>query len=410
MNYDELVAQGDRAGDSGAMMPIGMLYSTQVEGSYANKVEVRGELWQRDGFAECLRRECDANSMLSIDGQIHFAPDDSIPPQLELERGRYLTFRQLMETNPSLLGNRRFIHDTLEALFDIAEALNKRDVYHLCFHPGNVLVRKGDNRLMLLSHGSFYLPLSDRQAFYGDMSDYVAPEVVGGGEVGAWSEVYSIGKFIEWLYSMARMPMEVRMAVKRATREEPSKRYQSVAIMRQALKKTGAMRRQGVAVGIATIVALAIVALYFYVVPEPVDVEYVKPVEEVADDDGMEAEINIERELGIIGKDSIDSITPEQRKAVDDYQKKAEEIFKKRFEKEADRILSRVYNNDYMGASEKTFMAESRSVTEELMRVERQIADEADLAESRSQRLASEIIERLTEEKKSELKKYGIQK
>ena len=86
-----------------------------------------------------------------------------------------------------------------------------------------------------------------------------------------------------------------------------------------------------------------------------------------------------------------------------DYQAKAEEIFRKKYEKEADRILSKIYNKDYMSNSEKKFLSESESTIEELMKSQSELGEEAGLTPERSQLIATEIIERITNQKKKEL-------
>lgn len=409
MNYDEMVSRGGGKGNE-VIIPIGRFYSTQVDGSYANKLELNPSLAGSSDFMECLRRECDDNAALSSPRQIHFTIDTTIPPGLDVERGRYVTFSQLMVGNPSLTGKKKFVNDTVDLLFEALQALNEKGVYHLCLDPGNVFARKSDGGLMLFSHGSYYAAMPDKRAFYGDMSPYVAPEVLDGGEIGAYSDVYAAGKFIEWLYTMSDMPLEMRRVIKKATADDPADRYQSISDMRSALAKLRAAKKSAITTLVALAVALLIVGIYFFAVPEPVVVEYVKPVEEPVFDDLLDEGFDAETEYGLVARDTTDGITPEQRKSIEEYEKKAEEIFKKRFEKEAEMIISKVYNNEHMGVGEKTFMAESSAMTKELVEAQQQIASEADISDTKSQRLASEIVERITEEKKSQLKRYGIQK
>ena len=83
-----------------------------------------------------------------------------------------------------------------------------------------------------------------------------------------------------------------------------------------------------------------------------------------------------------------------------DYQAKAEEIFRKKYEKEADRILSKIYNKDYMTTNEKKFLAESEATIDELMKAQSQLGSDAGLTPERAQVIASEIIERVSEQKK----------
>ena len=94
------------------------------------------------------------------------------------------------------------------------------------------------------------------------------------------------------------------------------------------------------------------------------------------------------------------------------YQAKAEQIFRKQFTKEADRILNKVYNKKEMNLNEKDFMARSRSMTEELAKAESELAKQANLGNEKSQRIASEIIDQLTTKKMEALDKdyLGIKK
>jgi hypothetical protein len=66
-----------------------------------------------------------------------------------------------------------------------------------------------------------------------------------------------------------------------------------------------------------------------------------------------------------------------------------------------------------MNASEKNFMSQSESTVDELMKAQQEIASESALDPAKSQLIATEIIERLTEQKKNALggsNRRGIQK
>jgi hypothetical protein len=156
--------------------------------------------------------------------------------------------------------------------------------------------------------------------------------------------------------------------------------------------------------------------------PQPENVEYVKPVEEPIPDElldgdnelyGLGADADSATIAAIVAKqqrmrDSV-SIDEKEMKA---YQAKAEQIFRKQFTKEADRILSKVYTNEKMNLSEKDFMARSRQMTAELAKVGQELAKHSNLGNERSQRIASEIVDQLTTKKMEALDKdyIGIKK
>ena len=126
-------------------------------------------------------------------------------------------------------------------------------------------------------------------------------------------------------------------------------------------------------------------------------VEFVKPAPRQATDDLLDDGFD-PAELGVTSDG--DSLIIDEEAQQRDFQAKAEEIFRKKYEKEADRILSKIYNKSYMNNSEKKFMSESESTIDELMKAQSDIGSEAGLTPERSQLIATEIIERVTNQKK----------
>jgi len=413
MNYDEMLSSGNVQQAKGALLPIGFFHKKQRNGKFDNVLDLRRHLSDSVLFLENVKKECEENAMLNSPHQLHFAAGETVDGELkclEVERGRYVPFSRLLFDTPSLVGRRDFVDDVIQQVFEVAEFLNKKGVLHLCYAPDNVLARVGDNKLMLLSHGSYYINMSDQKTIYRDMTDYVAPEVLSGGSVDERSDVYSIGKFIEWLFSTCDMPMEYRRMVAKATEALPEDRYQTVGDMRSAVKKMKAAKSSLTTFIIALVAALVIVGVYFGMVPEQHEMEYVKPAPKQATDDLLDDGFDPATELGVISGDSLAKLSPEKQKEMEEYAKKGEEIFRKQFEKEADRILSKVYDADHMGASEKNFMASSRKVFNELMEVQKKLAGEADITNEKSQLIATQIIDKITEAKKKQTNKNGIQK
>jgi hypothetical protein len=107
-------------------------------------------------------------------------------------------------------------------------------------------------------------------------------------------------------------------------------------------------------------------------------------------------------ELGVTNSDSGDSLVFDEA-AERTYTAKAEEIFRKKYAQEADRILSKIYNKEYMSNAEKKFTAESQSTIDELMKKQAELGNDAGLTPERSQLIATEIIDRITEQKKKEM-------
>ena len=406
MNYEELLAARNNGKQNRAVLPIGEYYRMQVEGKYRGVVDIKPELSDNIVFSKALEAECEQNKKLIHPHLLHFEPvvTNGEIRQLEIESGTFMSFEQLLNENPAVVAQEHFLDDTLAALVQVTSYLHKQGVLHMCFSPRTVFVRKGDNAVMLLSHGSYYMGINDLEGFYGDDAKYVAPEVLMHGTIDQRCDVYSIGKFMEELFDRAEMPIEYRRAIKKAVSETPEDRFETP----EALLKTVQTRRNTfkslITFVIAAVIALVCIAVYFDMFPESSEVEFVNPAPRQATDDLLDDGFSPE-ELGVVSADSIDQLgdTTAVYEQSRDYQAKAEEIFRKNYEKEADRILSKIYNKDYMSNSEKQFMAENQETLKELMEAQQKMGEEASLTPERSQLIASEIIERITNEKKKQL-------
>ena len=423
MNFEELLETRDVRKTIKVRLPYGYFYKRLIEGKYSNFVEFHDEVADHVAFSNCVRTEAADMEKISNIHQLHFMPNegDGGVYAIAVEVGNFVTFEQLLNENPAVIARENFAAETLRDLVELTELLNEKGVFHVCFAPCNVLARKNDATVRLLCHGSFYAKL-DQETLYDGLEDYVAPEVLSGGEITARADVYSLAKFVEWLYRSAGLPFEWRRVIARATSDDPESRYQSVRDFYQALVNHRNLRRSAIVGFAAVAIALAIVGGYFYMLPQPEAVEYVKAVEEPIPDELLEDD----NELYGLGVDAdsatiANSVARQMRmkdslrindKEMKEYQAKAEQIFRKQFTKEADRILSKVYNNEKMNLSEKDFMARSRTMTEELAKVEQELAKQANLSNERSQRIASDIIDQLTTKKMEALDKdyLGIKK
>ena len=89
----------------------------------------------------------------------------------------------MLNDSPAVVAQKGFIDEVMRSLVDITTYLHQQGIYHVCFSPRTVFVRKGDHAVKLMSHGSYYLGMKDQQAFYGSDAEFVAPEVLNGGTV-----------------------------------------------------------------------------------------------------------------------------------------------------------------------------------------------------------------------------------
>ena len=419
MNYEEMLETRDVRKTAKVRLPYGYFYKRLIDGKYSNFVEFHDEVADAITFNKSVKAEHEALAEIHSKLQLHYTPnegDDGIYA-IAVEVGNYVTIEQVLNENPSMVAKGDFVISTLRDLFDITEVLHAHNIFHVCYAPSNILARKSDSSVRLLCHGSFYEKIG-ADILYEGLEDFIAPEVMAGGSADARSDVFSIGRFIAWIYQSSGLPFELKHIVEKATAEAPDNRYQTAEAMRQAINKARTARKTGTIAAAAFAIALCIVGFYFYLMPSPDPVEFVTPVKEPIPDDLFED--NMDDYLGI-GDDldsatiasivaqekSGDSITVDEKK-MRLYNAKAEAIFRKQFTKAADEIISRVYNTESMNGEQTVFAAKTKKMTEDLAKKQQELSSLTNLSSDRTQAIAAEIIEKITNKKMAAMDKDYI--
>ncbi|MBR5749964.1 MAG: hypothetical protein IKY01_14495 [Prevotella sp.] len=426
MNYEELVETRDVRKSNKVKMPFGYFHKRQIDGKYSNFVEFLDELSDNILFAECLKKDCEVTAQLGDRHQLHFTPNaeegtDGIYA-IAVEPGHYLTMGQLLNETPSVVAQKDFLENTIKDLLQLTIALNEKGVQQVCFAPSNVFVRRNDNSVRLLLHGSPFHRLGANETLYEGIEEYIAPEVLRGEAPTDRSDVYGIAKFIEYLNASSGMPFYLKSVIKKATSDDPEARYASVADLSKALSQRKATFKSAVMTLGAVAIALILVGLFFALTPDTEMVEFVKPVEEPISEELLDEGFDPSTELGAAADSATiakaikdyqmkDSDKIDERK-MREFEAKGEAIFRKQFAKEADRILSGVYNKRSMSSGQKSFEDASGKAMQELVQKQIELGEHSSLPAEKSQRIASEIIEQITERKKVELGEkpnYGYQ-
>lgn len=422
MNYEELLETRDARKTNKIRLPYGFFYKRLIDGKYSNFVEFHDELADNILFNECVRRQCDALGSVKNKHQLHFTPnqEDEGIYALAVEPGNYITFEQLLNDSPSVVARKDFLESTIRDLVEMAHELHEKGIQYLCFAPSNILVRKTDNSVRLLLHGSFFLPLKMQESVYDGLEDYIAPEVMANGTADCRSDVYSLGRFIAYLYESSGVPFELKHVLTKATAEAPEDRYATVDAMLSAMTARKNLRRS-VTLGIAAVaIALIVMGIFFEAVPNTEPMEFVKPVKEPINEDLLDEGFDPLTELGPDADSATiaraiqeymrnDSDKVDEKK-IREFEAKAEQIFRKQYSAAADQILSKIYNNERMNNTEKNFQASSAEVMKELVKKQEELSSKSSISGEKAQRIASEIIEQITEKKKAALEAKAKEK
>lgn len=183
-------------------------------------------------MTEMLRHEFELGQTLShpsIVNTLEFIEDANLGPAIVMEYVDGVTLDRFISHNTPISVRRRVLDDILSGI----EYLHHRAIYHNDLKPSNIIVnRNGTARIL-----DFGLSLSDDSAYrgcYGGTEGFTAPEILQGrGSCGCSSDIYSLGKIIEFIYGGSRL----NRVVNHCCKEDASVRYGSVADLRIAIQR-----------------------------------------------------------------------------------------------------------------------------------------------------------------------------
>lgn len=409
MNYEEMLNAREGVATHREELPIGTFYKKLIDKKYRNVVELRQELTDSIVFCEGIKADEKMTDGFKHPNQLHFKvkEDSGGIYEIELESGNYQTLSQLLAQNPAVIAGKDYINKVVTLMASMLKQLHEQGVYQYCLAPQMVFARKSDNMPMLLCHGSFYKGMADQGLLYKGFEDTVAPEVLGDGDPDERSDVFALGKFIECLHADSNMGFEYKQVVATATAADPAHRYATIDLMLDAISQKRNMRRSLLSLGAAIAIGVLCVVLYMDLMPQPVDVEFVKPVEERRADP-YEAGMT-PAELGIDDNDST-YMSEDDKAGQEELEAEIERIFRRQFARAAESTLSKMYSKEHMNSSEQNFIQGNNTLFEELLRKRDELAMQSGLTTEKANNIASEIIETIRASKQKQLKSFGYQK
>ncbi|MGL4851036.1 MAG: protein kinase domain-containing protein [Phocaeicola sp.] len=291
----------------------------------------------------------------------------------------------------------------MHQLLNAVEYIHQQGALHANIRPENIYIEPKTGQLKLVNSAQCYLHTSP--SFLLIHTTYTAPELVN--EAASHSlttEIYSIGKIMEFLYSYSKVSLGLNRIIKRATHSNPSKRYRSINELRKALQKAHYWD-WGVR-GVKIAACAGIVALLSYGFgnkpdseenllffeesrltqeekkrsEEAITTDYLSPfVEQTTHTPSPEnGELNEEKQMGI-------------------------KLFRKEFKRAAIPVIQRIYTPQLMNGSEQSFQEESLDGFAELDRVQRQLSEELGISLREATTIATEVISELTQESMNRL-------
>lgn len=133
---------------------------------------------------------------------------------------------QWLLTKPSAAARKRIFRQILDAM----DYCHDRQIWHLDLKPSNILITKDGLTAKIIDFG-----LSDNSGFAfrqkGGTRKYAAPEQLAGQVADHRSDIYALGGLLKRMF-----PHRYGRAVRRAQRQDPNKRPQSVAALAKVMR------------------------------------------------------------------------------------------------------------------------------------------------------------------------------
>ena len=150
--------------------------------------------------------------------------------------------RQEYETT-SMLEN-KFIRKAIEKqvkniLVDLCDALtyiHRNQVIHANLNPENILITANDYRVRLIDFGAPETPQeADRELLIKEM-EFVAPEIIKGEDIDSRSDIYSLGKIMEFI-GERNISKQYSSTATHCTQFSKEQRYDSISEVKSSITK-----------------------------------------------------------------------------------------------------------------------------------------------------------------------------
>lgn len=394
MNYEELVNSYASNGNGRQITPIGVLQKHRGETKFETVLTLHEWLASDAIFLSQLKKESSETEDLKCEYQVPFSLNYN-PTELLIGQGNYVSLEQFLNENPAMCADTKFIHNLFRQIVEWGSVYHSHNIFHICFSPRNVFIQRKTHKLALISHGSYYLHGNNIKDLYKDDLNYIAPEVMSG-TVDERCDVYSVGKLLQFIFHFTDVPFVYKKIISKATEILPEDRYDSLSNMFSALNRRLNMVRSTRDFSVATLIALIIVGIFFSINTVQNQMEYVKPSSTDVTEDILEEDFDPTAAMEILISDTASTLTPEKQKQLDEYKAKAADIFRRRYEREAERVLSHIYGRKYRNSSNKNFVDANQDAISELIQKQTDIAAQTGIDPGTSQKIAQEVIDKVS--------------
>lgn len=383
-----------------------ILYLEKVDGKWACVKHLKAEITSDEFIRSLYKQEVEKCSTLQHENILKYNLTLDAGHSFVMEKG-CTAIENLVNEKPAILSTLSTIVRMTDGMLDALEYMHDNGVCQIDLTPQTLLLTKDRYEVRLFAPLSPYLALKNKLQLN---SDFVAPEIMTDADCSepVTADVYSAGKMIDYFYSFCKMPKGMKRIVRKATSEQPEERYQSIAELRDAIRKSKHVSTAIQAL-YYTIGVLAIAGYIFFTSSSDEGTqEYVQPAANSTHTFDSIEENNADALSGVeqISGDSAIADSLAAKVAGNPRQKEAEAMFRKEFARQAAWIINKVYNrSSLLGGNEAEFRSASAASMSKLQQIADRLTDTYKIPSAAAQQIATEEINSLTTARMAEIQK-----
>ena len=171
-------------------------------------------------YQEALRKEFETGYLLDHPHLVRYLSFEHDAILMEYVEGE--TLSQRIANHPDFFRNHKNTDKFIRQLLDVVGYLHSHQVLHLDLKPDNILLTHINNDVKLIDLGCCFT--DSYQDTKGHTNSYAAPEQLSGRTVDERTDIYAIGRILEFLPEHTLYNKVIACC----TAENPADRYQSV--------------------------------------------------------------------------------------------------------------------------------------------------------------------------------------
>ena len=211
-------------------------YSVRLHGKLHFLKRLKPELRTDPRYVAALQKEFETGYQLDHPHLVRYVSLTDCDLLMDYVDGE--TLSQFAEHHPDYFKTRRNAKRFLLQLLSVVSYLHKHQVLHLDLKPDNILITRVSHDVKLIDLGFCYTDSYIDTT--GHTDKYAAPEQINGStQVDVRTDIYAIGRILQAL----PFPSAYDKLIKKCTKDDPEKRYQSVEELMVAVEKINNRKR-----------------------------------------------------------------------------------------------------------------------------------------------------------------------